>query len=77
MNAQVLGEEAVGACDGIRSEFALRDGADLGPRRECLGDLTLGVAWLDHMPREKTQQCSGGIDDRESAEAEALLLDEF
>ena len=29
------------------------------------------------MPREKAQQCSDGIDHRESAEAEALLLDEF
>ena len=77
VNSQIFGEEAIGACNRIRSEFALGNGAHLGPWRERLGDLAVGVAWLDHMPREESQQGSGGVDDRERAEAEALLVDEL
>jgi hypothetical protein len=51
VDTKVLGEETVGAGDGVCSQLALGDGTDLGSGGERLGDFPMGVTRLDDVTR--------------------------
>ncbi|OQB89931.1 MAG: hypothetical protein BWX86_02335 [Verrucomicrobia bacterium ADurb.Bin122] len=78
VDADVVGEEFVGAADGVVAERGVEHGEELGARGHGLDDALVAVALLDDAAGEQAEEFAVlAVDDREGFKAEALLLDEF
>ena len=76
MDADVFRKEAIGASDGMITEFAFVNTVDLIARGHGFGDRDGGVSWADDVTWEKAEERPILIDDGESSEAESALFDE-
>ena len=75
VDAKMLGEKFVGACNRILAQFLLQDGVDLRPRRQRRRNLHFCVTRLDDVAGQQTDELALPIHDGKSSEREFFLLD--
>lgn len=75
IDPDISGEKPIGGLDGVFGNGALFFGFELGAGRHHLGDAFCFVAILDDITGEEAGELTGGVDDGEGGEGEALCFD--